>query len=209
LGSNEALAVAGAMAVNEFFGGPLTKRELLPLIKTANCSIYDKVSLAALSASLLGSCMLVRDEESIDIQRVSIPRGLYFAVLVPNIQTEGIYPELVSVQNSIKQSANLSAFILGLNNTDFNLIGRSMHDFIIEPHFSNSIPFYKEMKAASIDLGALGFGLSGTGSAVYAFCNSSVKAEACLELMKEFYVKNKIRCSAWISAVNMEGAELE
>ena len=208
LGSNEALAVAGGMAVNEFFGGLLTKRELLPLLAAAEYGVLGAVSLPCLAASLLGSCMLVRDADSCDIHRITLPRGLYFAMISPQVNIIEQIPAQVSIQAATKQAGNLAALILGFNNTDFNLISRAMEDSIMEHHISGSIPYFEELKTVAKIYGALSFGIADKGPTLFAFCNSSVKAEESLSAMESIYSSNKIKYNAWFSAVNMEGAEL-
>jgi len=209
LGSNEALAVAGAMAVNEFFGGPLTKRELLPLLVAAEYGVFGEVSLACLAASLLGSCMLARDIESCDVHRVPLPRGLFFTLLTPHIEFWAENPTHISFQAATKQAGNLAALILALYNTDFNLISRAMQDLWVAPHNSGNIPFFEELKEAAVSSGALAFGMAGNGPTVFALCNSSVKADVCFIKMQEIYQQNKLKHNVWVSAVNMGGGELE
>lgn len=209
LGSNEALAVAGAMAVNEFFGGPLTKRELLPLVVAAEYGVLGEVSLPCLAASLLGSCMLARDVESCDVHRIPLPRGLFFTLLTPHIEFSAETPTHIPFNAASQQAGNLAALILALYNTDFNLMSRAMQDLWVTPHNLGNIPYFEEMKAAALTSGALAFGIAGNGPTVFAFCNSSVKADACLVKMQEIYQQNKLKHSAWVSAINMEGGELE
>ena len=63
LGDKESLVVAAAIAVNEFFGTLFSKRELLPIINKACTTLFSEFSLAALTTSLMGGCMMVADKD--------------------------------------------------------------------------------------------------------------------------------------------------
>ena len=52
----------------------------------------------------------------------------------------------------IEQSANLGAFISGLYTEDYDLIGRSLKDVIIEPLRSVLIPKFEKIKSVVLIL---------------------------------------------------------
>ena len=79
----------------------------------------------------------------------------------------------------VKQSANLGAFVSGLYTEDYELIGRSMKDLVIEPFRSILIPKFKQIKSASINTGAIGCGISGSGPSVFAIKQRIYNSKKC------------------------------
>ena len=59
-------------------------------------------------------------------------------------------------------------FDLWLVHQDYDLIGRSLEDHIIEPIRSILIPAYDAVKEESLNAGALGAGISGSGPSIFA-----------------------------------------
>ena len=65
------------------------------------------------------------------------------------------------LEKAIQQWGNLAALVSGLYTNDYDLIGRSLVDVVIEPHRSALIPGFQELKKAATDSGALGSGFLG------------------------------------------------
>lgn len=59
---------------------------------------------------------------------------------------------------------NIAGLVAGLLQEDYDLIGRSLEDVIIEPVRSILIPGFDEVKSGSREAGALGGGISGKWS---------------------------------------------
>ena len=211
IGSSAASAVAGAMAVNEAFGSPLTKRELLPFA-VAGEQLADGVYHADnVAPSLLGGFILIRDNESLDVHRIPHPRGLYAVVLSPNIQiltkdARGVLKDTVKLSDTIKQTGNLASLVLGLYTSNLGLISRSLKDHLIEPQRAQLIPHFHKVQEAALTNGALGCSISGAGPAIFALCENSLDAENVADNMKKIFADQKIRSSVITSPINSEGA---
>jgi homoserine kinase len=61
------------------------------------------------------------------------------------------------------QWGNVGGLIAGLYTQDYDLIGRSLHDEIVEPLRSVLIPGFDLIKKTAMENGALGSGISGSG----------------------------------------------
>jgi homoserine kinase len=57
--------------------------------------------------------------------------------------------------------------VAGFLQQDYDLIGRSLEDVIIEPVRSILIPGFHEVKAVCKEAGALGGGISGSGPSIF------------------------------------------
>ncbi len=204
LGSSAASAVAGAMAINEIFKRPLTKRELLPFAMKGNPAANN------VAASLLGGMMLIRDKSSLDVHRLYVPKGLFMVILTPNkagLENErAILNETITLKQHTEQSANLASLVVALVNSDLGLIKRSLQDVIIEPQRAQLVPHFYEVKKAALQNGALGCSISGRGASIFAWCKNSLDAEIVGNAMQLEWTNRKVESKLNLSSVNTEGA---
>src|SRR5690606_14602466 len=159
LGSSGASAAAAAHLVNEMLGRPLDKRDLVPLA-------VEGEQLASITAvgdnvipTLLGGLMLIRDIDSFDFHRIYTPPGLVMAILLPDMriatrESRAMLRTEVPLSDAVRQAAHLGAFVIGMLNSDLDLVGRSMQDFLIEPQRRNLVPHFDAVKEAALLQGA-------------------------------------------------------
>lgn len=211
LGSSAASAVAGVMAVNELLKRPLEKKELLPFALQGEFLASGGMHADNVAPSLLGGVLLCRSDQEFDIQRLPIPRGLYVAVLYPHVEVltktaRKMLSDAIPLKKHIQQSANLAGFILGMYNSDFELISRSLKDVLIEPQRKSLIPEFSSAQTAALEAGALGCSISGAGPSIFALCQNSLIAENVGLAMQKVYHNAKIESKLYISSINHEGA---
>jgi len=211
LGSSAASAVAGAFAVHELFKIGKHKLDILKHA-VAGEEIADGAWHADnVGPSLLGGMTIIRDNATLDIHKLYIPKALHAVVIYPKVEvltkdSRAILSDQLTLEQHIKQSGNLGAFIIGLYNSDFDLIQRSLEDLIIEPQRAHLIPAFSEMKEAALEEGALGFSISGAGPSMFALTNNSLVSEKIIERAKKIYKKKKIRIQTFHSEIDQEGA---
>ncbi|MDP5062775.1 MAG: homoserine kinase, partial [Maribacter sp.] len=70
------------------------------------------------------------------------------------------------------------------------------------------IPGFDEVKKVSIEAGALGSGISGSGPSIFAFSKGEQTAIKVGEAMKTVYDKIGIAYEIHVSKINMEGVKL-
>lgn len=213
LGSSAASAAGAVVAVNEVVGRPLTRRELLPFAVLGEQVADGAYHADNVAPALIGGIVLIRDNESLDFHRVPSPQGLVAVVIYPHIEiltkdARNIISPDVSLSDHIKQSGNLASLILGLTQSNFDLISRSLEDHIIEPQRSKLIPNFDAVKEIAMESGALGCSISGAGPSIFALFNNSLFAEeACLK-MKSIYDRIGIESETFISGINLEGTQV-
>lgn len=213
LGSSAASAVAGAFAINELLKRPLEKRELLPFALQGEEIASGGIHADNVAPSLLGGMILTRQNIPIDIQRLPIPRGLYVTIIHPEVEiltkdARDILSDTVPLKSMIQQNANLGAFIIGMFNSDIELIGRSLQDVVIEPQRAKLIPHFNEVKEAALSQGALGCSISGAGPSIFTLNANSLIAERVGEAMTKIFQDAKIESQLYISPINQAGATL-
>ncbi|MEO1258260.1 MAG: homoserine kinase [Bacteroidota bacterium] len=211
LGSSAASAVAGAFAINELLKRPLEKRDLLPFALQGEALASGGIHADNVAPCLLGGMILTRQNVPLDVVRVPVPRGLYAAVINPAVEVltkdaRNILSDTVPLKKMIQQNANLGAFIIGMFNTDIELIGRSLQDVVIEPQRAQLIPHFYEVKEAALSAGALGCSISGAGPSIFTLNANSLIAEKVGEAMQKVFNGHKIESQLYISKINTEGA---
>lgn len=213
LGSSAASAVAAVVAVNELLQARLSKKEILPFACMGEQLASGSFHADNVAPCLMGGIVLIRDNPTLDVHQLHVPRGLYIAVVHPKVEVltkhaRGILKPDITLKAHIQQSANLSAFIVGLYNGDIGLLSRSLRDDIIEPQRASLIPGFYDVKAAALETGALGCTISGAGPSVFAFCNGQNTAEKAGAAMQKAFSAHHTPSTVYISAINPDGAVL-
>ncbi|HUH72892.1 MAG TPA: homoserine kinase [Chitinophagales bacterium] len=210
LGSSAASAVAGVYAINMLCNEKLTRNEMLPFLLNAEKAACDAAIADNVAASLFGGFILVRSYEPLDIIHIPVPEELWCAVINPDVivltkEAREILPKEIPLSVSLRQSANVGGLMVGLLRGDYDLIGRSLVDYIAEPYRSKLIPGFYEMKEAAINAGALGGSISGSGPSVFALCKGKEIADKAGEAMKEVMNSLGINAEVYVSKVNHTG----
>ena len=211
LGSSAASAVAAVVAASELLQTGLSKKELLPFACAGEQIASGGFHADNTAPSLLGGIVLIRDNDTLDVHRLHVPRGLQVCVVHPHIEVltktaRAILKPEVPMKQYVRQSANLAAFVVGLYNNDYALIGRSLDDGIIEPQRAGLIPGFHAVKAAALNNGALGCSISGAGPSVFALFNDEDQAARAGEAMQKAFADEGIGSEIILSGVNLDGA---
>lgn len=214
LGSSAASAVAAVLAVSELLRTGLSKRELLPFACAGEQLASGSFHADNVAPSMIGGIVLIRDNATLDVHRLHVPRGLYVAVVYPQLEVltkeaRAILKPDVPLATYVRQSANIGGFIVGLFNGDIGLIGRSLRDDIIEPQRAGLITGFYDVKEAAMAEGALGCSISGSGPSVFALCANSLIAETAGQAMQKSFARHGVESQIFLSAVNQEGAQIQ
>lgn len=212
LGTSGSSAAAAAVLVNELLNNPLEKRELIPFAFEGE-KASGSLSGDNIIPQIIGGLILVRDIMQFDFHRIYHPRGLFAAILLPDIFIDTksgrqLLRSEVPLENVVKQTANLGAFIIGMQTGDLDLIRRSMHDHIIESQRKHLIPHFDHLKETALNMNALGCSLSGSGPAVFALCQEKLQATDIAAAMQKVYNDKKMPSRIFVAGINEEGAKL-
>ncbi|MEC4005159.1 homoserine kinase [Flavobacterium sp. SUN052] len=212
IGSSSASAAGAVFGINELLGKPFTKHELVDFAMkgeaiASGCEHADNVA-----PCLLGGFTLVRGYNPLDVIRIESPNELYAVVLHPHIEVKtadarAVLSPNVSLKNAIIQTGNLGGLIAGLYTNDYELIGRSLQDVIIEPMRKHLIPNFDHVKNAAIQNGALGSGISGAGPSIFALCKGQNNAEKVAFAMSKSYKNAGITFDIHVSKINPNGVK--
>lgn len=213
LGSSAASAAASVMAINEVLKRPLTRRELLPFAVLGEQVADGAYHADNVAPSLMGGIVFIRSNKELDVHRVPVPKGLYVSVIYPHIKvltkdSRGILGDMIRLDEHIEQSGNLGGLLLGLFNSNFDLIGRSLKDVIIEPQRAQLIPGFFQVQEAALKEGALGCSISGAGPSIFALSSSKLNAENIGNAMQKVFNDLKIESNLFVSGINQTGTYL-
>lgn len=213
LGSSAASATAAAVLVNELLNRPLDKRALIPFALDGEVIASGARHGDNIVPAMIGGLVLIRDINTYDYHRIYTPPGLFMAILLPDIlistkTARSILRPDVPLRSMVQQSANLGSFVIGMHNSNLELVKRSMEDHIIEAQRKHLIPHFDKIQETALKLGALGCSISGAGPAIFALCQEKLMATGIAAAMKQIYDQHKIESRTFVGAFNQEGAVL-
>ena len=213
LGSSAASAVGGAFVVNHLLGSPLTRHQLLPFVVAGEAAADGAWHADNVGPCLLGGITLIRSNAELDVMNVPIPERLWAAVVHPDIVVltkvaREIMPRQIQLETSTQQSGNLGGLLCGFFQSDYALIGRSLHDLIAEPHRQRLIPEFHRAKRAALQAGALGFSISGAGPSVFALCDGEETARKVAAAVAEVFAAVPIKATPYVSRINPKGVHV-
>ncbi len=213
LGSSACSAVAGAFAVNELLGKPLSKEQLLPFaLEGEAIASGGDIHADNVGPCLFGGIVLVRSNKDLDTVNIPVPEHLYCAVVLPALEVltadaRSILRKELSLKDAITQWGNLGGLVAGLMKADYGLISRSLHDVVAEPYRAALIPHFYAVKQAALAAGALGCSISGAGPAVFALCEGDESAFKVGIAMQYAFLDAGMDCERFISPINTLGAQ--
>ncbi len=213
IGSSAASSAGAVWAMNTLLGNPFTTLELVKFAMEGERLASGVAHADNVAPALYGGFTLVRSYNPLDVIEIPSPKELYATVIHPQIEiktsdSRKILKTTLSLEDGIKQWGNLGGLIAGLFKEDYALIGRSLEDHIVEPIRSILIPGFDTIKAISIENGALGCGISGSGPSIFSFSKGEENAKNVAQAMREVYDKIGIDYDVHISKINREGIKV-
>ena len=214
LGGSAASAVAGAVAADALLGGGLDRTALLEcaMIGERKGSGADHADNAA--PSLIGGFVLVLPGTPPRMVELPTPDDLVVAVAHPQMEVETrrarmILGDTIPLKAGVQQWGNAAGMVAGLFRGDWDLIARCLCDAVAEPMRAKLVPGFERVRAAALDAGAVGAGLSGSGPSVFALCRGELGAQATAAAMAEaFLVEAGVASDTVISGPHPRGARI-
>ena len=176
LGSSAAATVGGILAGNALAGEPLSSPELLRLAT----QIEEHPDNAA--AALLGGFVVsAATADGVEAIRFDVERELRAVLFIPDLRLSTsdmrrALPATVPLADAVANLAAVAVGVAGLATGRLELLGRLTVDRLHEPYRAVVYPQLPGLVAAAREAGALGASLSGAGSTIIAFTDSSATA---------------------------------
>ncbi|TAM99306.1 MAG: homoserine kinase [Chitinophagaceae bacterium] len=213
MGSSAASTVAGLFAINTLYENRLDYKDLLLLAMEGERLACGQGHADNVSPAMLGGFVLIRSHHPLDVIKLSVPKQLVCSLIHPHIEVQTrearkIIRKQIPLKDAVVQWGNIAGFISGLYREDYDLIGRSMQDIIIEPVRSILIPDFYSLKQKALDSGAIGFGISGSGPAVFALSRDEQTAKKITKVIQQHFQSQDIDSDSYVSLINEEGPKV-
>jgi homoserine kinase len=209
LGSSAASSAGAVVAANHLLGNIFSKEDLVRFAMNGEKVASGVKHADNLAPCIYGGVTLIRAILPLDIIPLSAP-PLFVTVVHPQIEVKTsdarqILRKEVQLKNAIMQWGNIAGLVTGFLKNDYDLIGRSLEDVIIEPVRSILIPGFDEVKINSKEAGALGGGISGSGPSIFMLSKEQKTAEQVEVIMKNVFHKIGVDFKTYITSINNEG----
>jgi len=213
VGSSAASSAGAVVGANYLLGNPFSKDDLVRFAMNG-----EKVASGVKHADNIAPCIhggvtLVRSIFPLEI--IALPSPTLFVTIVhPQIEVRtadarSILKQNVQLKDAIKQWGNIAGLVAGLMKGDYDLIGRSLEDVIIEPVRSILIPGFDDLKKACKAVGALGGGISGSGPSIFFLSKEKETALVVEQEMKKLYEGLGLAHHTYVTNINQNGVEIE
>lgn len=212
VGSSAASSAGAVVGANYLLGNPFSKDDLVRFAMNG-----EKVASGVKHADNIAPCIhggvtLVRSIFPLEVIALPSPT-LYVTIVHPQIEVRtadarSILKQNVQLKDAIKQWGNIAGLVAGLMKGDYDLIGRSLEDVIIEPIRSILIPGFDDLKKACKAVGALGGGISGSGPSIFFLSKEKETALAVEAEMKKLYEGLGLAHHTYVTTINQEGVTI-
>ncbi|MFB6231709.1 MAG: homoserine kinase [Salinibacter sp.] len=213
LGGSAASAVGAVVAAAATLSGTWSGRELLPHALAGEAVASGDRHPDNVAPCLLGGLVLTREMDPPDVVSIPVPSRIRCVLVRPDRvlttrEARACLPEMVSLSDSVRQTAHLGAFVAGCYRDDLALIGRALRDLIVEPHRADLVPGFSDVQDAAMEAGALGCSLSGAGPTLFAWCEGAGDANAVRDAMTTAFSRHDVPTETWISDIPSQGARV-
>ena len=214
LGSSAASSVAGAVVVNELCDGGLSRRALVDCAMEGERAASGTAHADNVAPSLLGGIVLIRSYDPLDLVSLPVPSGLRIVVIHPHTHVQtAMARQLVAerrfeISQVVANLGNVAAFVSALHSGDLDLLGRSIHDTLVEPIRAPLVPAFEAVKDAALSAGARGCSISGSGPSIFAFAVNDGQASDIADVMQQAFRQAGLESDRYVGSVNTEGARV-
>jgi homoserine kinase len=209
LGSSAASAAGAVAGANYLLNNIFSKQELVQFAMHGEKVASGVKHADNIAPCIYGGITLIRSIHPLDIVQLNAP-NLFITAVHPQIEVRTsdarqILRQEVLLKDAIKQWGNIAGLVAGFLQNDYELIGRSLEDVIIEPVRSILIPGFDEVKKRCKEAGALGGGISGSGPSVFMLSMEENTAHKVKEVMQDVYTALGIDFKIYVTTLNKTG----
>jgi len=212
VGSSAASSAGAVVGANYLVGNIFSKDDLVRFAMNGEKLASGVKHADNIAPCIFGGVTLVRSIFPLEIIALPSPT-LHVTIVHPQIEVRtsdarSILRQQVLLKDAIKQWGNIAGLVAGLMKSDYDLIGRSLEDVIIEPVRSILIPGFDALKLACKQAGALGGGISGSGPSIFMLSKTKETAIAVEKEMKQLYDGIGLPHHTYVTSINQTGVEI-
>jgi len=212
IGSSAASAAGAVVAANHLLGNPFSKEDLVRFDLFGEKVASGVKHADNIAPCIYGGITLIRSIFPLDIVSIPAP-ALHITVVHPQIEVRTsdarqILRKQVLLKDAIRQWGNIAGLVAGFIKNDYDLIGRSLEDVIIEPVRSMLIPGFDEVKKQCKAAGALGGGISGSGPSIFMLSKDQTTARQLETIMHDIYQRIGLDHHTYVTTINQQGVKI-
>jgi homoserine kinase len=212
VGSSAASAAGAVAGANYLLRNRFGKADLVRFAMNGEKLASGVKHADNIAPCIYGGVTLVRSIFPLDIIPLTAP-PLHVTIVHPQIEVRtsdarSILKQQVLLKDAIRQWGNIAGLVAGLLQQDYELIGRSLEDVLIEPVRSILIPGFDELKARCKEAGALGGGISGSGPSVFMLSRDERTAKAVEKEMISIFTRLGLDHHTYVTTINQQGIRL-
>ena len=212
VGSSAASAAGAVVGANYLVGNIFSKDDLVRFAMNGEKLASGVKHADNIAPCIFGGVTLVRSIFPLEIIALPSPT-LHVTIVHPQIEVRtsdarSILRQQVLLKDAIKQWGNIAGLVAGLMKSDYDLIGRSLEDVIIEPVRSILIPGFDALKLACKQVDALGGGISGSGPSIFMLSKTKEIDIAVEKEMKQLYDGIGLPHHTYVTSINQTGVEI-
>ena len=212
VGSSAASSAGAVVGANYLLGNIFSKDDLVRFAMNGEKLASGVKHADNIAPCIFGGVTLVRSIFPLEIIALPSPT-LHVTIVHPQIEVRtsdarSILRQQVLLKDAIKQWGNIAGLVAGLMKSDYDLIGRSLEDVIIEPVRSILIPGFDALKLACKQAGALGGGISGSGPSIFMLSKTQEIAIAVEKEMMQLYDGIGLPHHTYVTSINQTGVEI-
>ena len=215
LGSSGASSAAGAVAANELLGRRLAEREVVLSAMEGERAASGTPHADNVAPSVMGGIVLVRSYDPFEVVSLPVPSNLHISVVHPHCSVSTaearklVRDKRYSLEEIVPNLGNVAALVAALASGDLQLLGRSIHDRLVEPIRARLIPGFSAVKDAALASGALGCSIAGSGPSVFAFAADADAAQTIGAAMQVAFKSSAgLASDLFTGKVSTEGARV-
>ena len=212
VGSSAASSAGAVVGANYLLGNIFSKDDLVRFAMNGEKVASGVKHADNIAPCIFGGVTLVRSIFPLEIVALPSPE-LFVTIVHPQIEVRtadarSILRQKVLLKDAIKQWGNIAGLVAGLMKSDYDLIGRSLEDVIIEPVRSILIPGFDALKLSCKQAGALGGGISGSGPSIFMLSKTEEIAKVVEKEMHELYAGMNLPHHTYVTNINQSGVEI-
>ena len=213
VGSSAASSAGAVVGANYLLGTIFSKDDLVRFAMNGEKVASGVKHADNIAPCIFGGVTLVRSIFPLEVVALPSPQ-LHVTIVHPQIEVRtsdarSILKQQVLLKDAIKQWGNIAGLVAGLMKSDYDLIGRSLEDVIIEPVRSILIPGFDDLKKACKQAGALGGVISGSGPSIFMLSKTKEIALAVEKEMNQLYDGIGLPHHTYVTTINQAGVEVE
>ena len=209
VGSSAASAAGAVVAANRLLDDRFSNEELVRFAMNGEKLASGVKHADNIAPCIYGGVTLIRSIFPLDIIQLNTP-PLFVTIVHPQIEVRtsdarSILKQQIHLKDAIKQWGNIAGLVAGLQKEDYDLIGRSLEDVLIEPIRSILIPGFDLVKQKSKEAGALGGGISGSGPSIFMLSKDEQTAKQVEAAMHDVFNAISLDHHTYVTTINNKG----